>query len=223
MKVDTHIHSSYSMESHPEKSSPSLILKAAIKSGIDGLCISDHNTMDGYREAIRIRRPGDPVVIPACEVSTSRGHLLVIGVDRDWPEDVEAEELVDQARSEGGIVSAPHPFYLSTISVSWLARELKLAVETFNAMASILVYPNLVARKFAAKYGLPVTGGSDAHTYEVVGSGLTVTDGDAVDSFLSDIARGCATVEGRRPALTYSIRFASRSALGALQTWAGLA
>jgi hypothetical protein len=36
MKVDTHIHSSYSMESSPDKSRPTLILKAAIKAGIDG-------------------------------------------------------------------------------------------------------------------------------------------------------------------------------------------
>ncbi len=218
MRVDTHIHSGYSMESSPDKCSPDLILKAAIKARIDGLCISDHNTMDGYREAVRIRKPGDPVVIPACEVSTTRGHLLVLGIDRDWPEGVQAEEVVDQTRSEAGIVSAPHPFYISTISVSWLARELKLAVEAFNAMASILVYPNMVARKFAAKYRLPVTGGSDAHSYELVGSGLTVTEGDTVDSFISDVARGRALVEGRRPPLGYSIRFASRSTLGALQT-----
>lgn len=223
MKVDTHIHSSYSMESSPDRSRPNLILKAAAKAGIDGLCISDHNTMDGYREAARIRKPGDPIVIPACEVSTTRGHLLVLGVDRDWPEGVEPEEVVEDARSQGGVVSAPHPFYLSTISVSWLARELKLAVEAFNAMASILVYPNLVARKFATKYGLPITGGSDAHSYETVGLGLTLAESDTVDGFMSDIARGRSTVRGRAPGIGYSLRFASRSAAGALLGLAKLA
>lgn len=216
MIVDTHIHSSYSMESSPDRSRPSLILKAANKAGIDGLCISDHDTMEGYRETARIRKPGDPLVIPACEVSTARGHLLVLGIDREWPKGVEPEEVVDDARSEGGVVSAPHPFYISTISVSWLARELRLAVETFNAMASVLIYPNLAARKFAAKYGLPTTGGSDAHSYEMVGLGLTVTESETVDGFISEVAKGRSKTQGRAPPIAFSLRFASRSAGTAL-------
>jgi len=204
------------MESSPDRSEPSLILKAANKAGIDGVCISDHDTMEGYRETARIRKPGDPLVIPACEVSTTRGHLLVLGVDRDWPERPEPEEVVDQVRSEGGVVSAPHPFYISTISVSWLARELRLAVETFNAMASVLIYPNLVARKFAVKYGLPTTGGSDAHSYEMVGLGLTVAESGTIDGFISEIANGRSRAQGRPPPIGFSVRFASRSAGTAL-------
>jgi predicted metal-dependent phosphoesterase TrpH len=220
MKVDTHIHSNHSRECELEACSPELIMKAARKADIDALCIADHDTLDGYREAVRIRRTGDPIVIPACEVSTSRGHLLVVGVERCWAKGADPLEVHDVVESEGGLVSAPHPFYLSRISVSWLAEELGLAVEVFNAMASILVYPNLVADKFAKKYDLPVTGGSDAHRFDMVGLGITETPSDSVDGFISDVKKRRARAYGRRPGMWYSTKFALKSALGIIsQIW----
>ncbi len=216
MNVDTHIHSSYSREGDPERCNPRLILRVARKAGLDGICISDHDTMEGYHEARRIRKPRDPLLIPACEVSTSRGHLLVLGVEGRWDKGVDPHEVVDAVRSEGGVVSAPHPFYLSTISVSWLARDLGLAVEAFNAMASILLYPNLIARKFAIKYGLPMTAGSDAHSYEIIGLGRTVTEGETIDDFISDVDRGRAGIEGRNPSFRFALKFAAESVTGVI-------
>ncbi len=216
MQVDTHIHSSYSRESPPHRCNPRLILRTARRVGLDGICISDHDTIDGYLTAKRIRRDDDPLVIPACEVSTSRGHLLAIGVEESWEKGVDPLDVVDLCREEGGIVAAPHPFYLSTISVSWLARDLELAVEVFNAMASILVYPNLAAEKLASKYGLPRTAGSDAHSYELVGLGRTVADADDEDDFISEVRRGRVEIRGSRPKLGYAVRFALNSLLSRL-------
>lgn len=217
MRVDTHIHSVHSRECTPEAGDPKVILRAARRSGIDGFCISDHDTIDGYFEAKRIRQRGDPVVIPACEVSTSRGHLLVLGVERCWEKGVDPHDVVDEVRGEGGVVSAPHPFYLSRISVSWLSRELGIAVEAFNAMASVLIYPNMIAKKFAARYGLPVTAGSDSHSYEMVGWGITETDSDTVDDFISDVRRGRARIYGKKPSLGWAARFMFRSAVSTLR------
>lgn len=191
-------------------------MKSARKAGIDALCIADHDTQDGYREALRLRNDGDPLIIPACEVSTTRGHLLVIGVERAWEKGADPVEVQEAVESEGGLLSAPHPFYLSRISSSWLARELGTAVEVFNAMASILIYPNLVARKFASKYDLPVTGGSDAHRFEMVGLGVTETPSDDPDGFISDVRKKRARVYGQRPGLLFSARFALGSAAGML-------
>jgi predicted metal-dependent phosphoesterase TrpH len=218
MKVDTHIHSNHSLECDPELCRPGLILKSARKAGIDALCIADHDTQDGYREAIGLRRDGDPLVIPACEVSTTRGHLLTIGVERSWEKGVDPVEVYEAVESEGGLLSAPHPFYLSRISSSWLARELGTAVEVFNATASILVYPNPVARKFASKYDLPITGGSDAHRFEMVGLGITETPSDDPDGFISDVRKKRARVYGHRPDLLFSARFALGSAAGMLKS-----
>jgi predicted metal-dependent phosphoesterase TrpH len=217
MRIDTHIHTSYSNECDPERCTPELVLKAARRAGMDGVCISDHDTVEGYARAKSIARRGDPLIVPGCEVTTSRGHLLVIGVEGSWSKGIDPAEVVDEVREEGGLVTTPHPFYISTISASWLARELGLAVETYNAMASVLVYPNLVARKFAAKYGLPVTGGSDAHSWELVGLGFTETDSGSIDGFISDILEGRSRAMGRRPSLGWTAGFAARAALGSLQ------
>jgi len=211
MIVDTHVHSSYSEECSEDLSSPRLILKMARKRRLDAVCICDHDTTAGYRAALKIRHPDDPLVIPGCEVSTSRGHLLVIGLEQEWEKDIDPYVLVDEARSQGAVVVAPHPFYMSTISVSWLGRELRLAVEAFNAMASILIYPNLAARKFASKYNLPVTAGSDAHSFEIVGLGRTECDGDGPDDLVSAILRGKTRIYGKRPPLGFSMRFAASS------------
>ncbi len=211
MIVDTHIHSSYSRECPPDTCSPKLILRKAAKVGLDAICIADHDTLRGYQKARNIRREGDPLIFPAIEVSTSRGHLLAIGVERTWRKGVEPEEVVEDTREEGGLVSAPHPFYMSTISVSWLARELELAVEVYNAMASLLLYPNPAARKFAAKYGLPGTGGSDAHDHRLIGLGRTMADADDLDDFISQVAKGNGRVKGCRPPISYAFKFGSRS------------
>jgi len=216
MIVDTHVHSSYSEECSEDLSSPRLILKMAKKRGLDAVCICDHDTTAGYRAALKVRRPDDPLVIPGCEVSTSRGHLLVIGLEQEWEKDIDPYVLVDEARSQGAVVVAPHPFYMSTISVSWLSRELRLAVEAFNAMASILVYPNLAASKFASKYNLPVTAGSDAHSFEIVGLGRTEFDGDDADDLVSAILTGRTRIYGSRPPLGFSVKFALRSLKGLL-------
>jgi predicted metal-dependent phosphoesterase TrpH len=223
MQVDAHIHSSYSPECNPETASPALIMKAGRRRGVDGLCIADHDTIGGYLKAKRVRKDGDPMLVPACEVSTVRGHLLVLGVEREWGEDPDPLDVVDAVRSEAGVVCAPHPFYLSVISVSWLARELKLAVETFNSLASVLIYPNLVAEKFAQKYDLGVTGGSDAHSYDMVGWGLTETEGDDIDDFLSQVKRGNSTAYGTKPPLRRAMRTAYGTALETLRTklWGG--
>ena len=217
MRIDTHIHTSYSNECEPGRCSPELVLKAARLAGMDAVCISDHDTLEGYGKTRSIARPGDPQIVPGCEVTTSRGHLLVIGLERSWPKGTDPVEVVEDVREEAGLVTTPHPFYISTISASWLARDLGLAVETFNAMASVLIYPNMVARKFARKYGLPVTGGSDAHSWELVGLGFTETDSDSIDGFISDVLRGRSRAVGRRPSLGWTIGFATRAALGTVQ------
>ncbi len=214
MIVDTHVHTSYSEECSEDSSSPRLVLDMAKKRGLDAVCICDHDTTSGYRAAVRERRSDDPKVFPGCEVTTSRGHLLVIGLDQEWEKGIDPYVLVDEARSQGAVIVAPHPFYMSTISVSWLSRELRLAVEVFNAMASIIIYPNLVASKFASKYGLPMTGGSDAHTFEVVGLGRTEFEGDDVDDLVSAISKGKTKVYGTRPPLGFSLRFALGSVKG---------
>ena len=49
MLLDLHNHTRYSPDS---KVDPALLVKQAAASGLDGLAITDHNSMDGVRAAL---------------------------------------------------------------------------------------------------------------------------------------------------------------------------
>ena len=59
--MDSHIHSEYSPDS---KSKLKDIFKVAKSRNIDIIAISDHNTVDGSKEARRLTKKDDLLVIP---------------------------------------------------------------------------------------------------------------------------------------------------------------
>ena len=51
LKLDLHIHSQYSEDA---RGTPKEIIKSLKKKGINGMCITDHNTVKGSLEALKI-------------------------------------------------------------------------------------------------------------------------------------------------------------------------
>ena len=82
-RFDLHIHSSCS-DGHDDVKT---ILKQAVNCGLNGIAITDHDTMQGSSLARKIIKDQklDIVLIPGAEVTTSEGHLLVLGVS-DLPQ-----------------------------------------------------------------------------------------------------------------------------------------
>ena len=66
LKMDSHIHSEYSPDSHSKIDD---ILKVAKNENIDIIAISDHNTVDGTREVMQKTRNTDILAIPSIEMS----------------------------------------------------------------------------------------------------------------------------------------------------------
>ena len=60
LKMDSHIHSEYSPDSHSKIDD---ILKVAKNENIDIIAISDHNTVDGTREVMQKTRTTDILAI----------------------------------------------------------------------------------------------------------------------------------------------------------------
>ena len=60
MKYDLHIHSKYSSDGILEVKE---IVKAAIKRGLDGIAITDHNTIKGGIEAKKYETDGLKVIV----------------------------------------------------------------------------------------------------------------------------------------------------------------
>jgi predicted metal-dependent phosphoesterase TrpH len=190
LKIDFHVHTCYSRDS-------SITLKEVVsfakKRGLDGVAITDHNTVKG---ALKLKTH-EILVVPGIEVSTLEGHLLGINVTTPIPAKMGIEESIRRIHEAGGIAIAPHPsaFYKSPPSKKVTSYD---AVEVMNASSvpfSVLTY---YSRRFAERLGLPQTGGSDSHYAPEIGSAYTVVDADPdVDEIVCAIKKGDVFPMGR--------------------------
>lgn len=186
LKLDLHIHSQYSEDG---AGSPKEIIKILQKKGINGMAITDHNTVEGSIKAQK-ESPKAFVVITGAEISTNNGHILALNIKEDIPKKLSVEETIDNILDAGGIPIVPHLFR----SMSGI-KETKLmkikdkipAIEVFNGCS--VPQSNLKVAKIAKKYGLGGTGGSDSHIPEYVGCSYTVVDTTdlKIDTILSEI------------------------------------
>jgi predicted metal-dependent phosphoesterase TrpH len=191
LKIDFHVHTNYSGDS-------SITLKQVVsftkKRGLDGVAITDHNTVEG---ALKLKNK-EILIIPGIEVSTLEGHILGINVTSPIPQKLGMEETIEKIHEDGGIAIAPHPtaFYKSPPS-----RRIKSydAIEVINASSvpfSILTYFN---KKFASGLGLPQIGGSDSHYAPEIGSAYTIVDANQkIDDIIQSIKEGYVLPFGKQ-------------------------
>ncbi len=194
MKYDLHTHTCYSKCSNLK---PWYHLKAA-KKKVEGIAVTDHNTIKGALKVKRLNRDKDFEVIVGEEIKTPVGEILAYHVNeeiRPGP----LEEVLDKLHEQGCITSVAHPFTLGVIrrSVPIDLKKLKGkvdAIETFNGrMFSML--SNNKARKFAEENSFAQTGGSDGHFAWEIGRGWTVIN----DSLENDIRHRKTTTGGSLP------------------------
>jgi predicted metal-dependent phosphoesterase TrpH len=176
LKLDLHVHTVYSDGS----GNVGEVLETAKDKGLDGLAITDHDTLGGYFEASA--SDCDLLIIPGFEVETDAGHVLVLGLER-LPSVVgkmEYEELISWARGLGGLTVLAHPAAGRFRLNRWMGSKPDV-VEVFNAS-----YPSgyFVRRglRLAERLGLPSVGGSDAHHPQMVGDAFTVVEADGLSS-----------------------------------------
>jgi predicted metal-dependent phosphoesterase TrpH len=216
MRFDLHVHSIHSRDG---SATPSEIIKQAVKHGIDGLAVTDHNTPEGSNQA-RSEAAGMKgfVVVRGIEVSAKEGHVLVYGTGEPVPAGIAASEVARIARERGAIAVAAHPYRLWTGLGENVVRKVDFAaVEGLNSSSD--KNGNARARKLAAELRKPMTGGSDAHALGMVGAGLTVFDGpmESEDQALDAISKGLCRPEG----MSASPAMGLRNTLGNFTGWLG--
>lgn len=150
------------------------ILKRAHEVGLDGIAITDHNSLESFSAASQLI--GDLgielTIVPGAEISTSEGHLITLGITQLAPAGLSALETIEHAHDNGGIAVAPHPFAFFRRGIRNLQGKRLDAVEVFNSRNSF-GFSNYLATRSAAKLNIGVTGGSDAHKLETIGRGYT--------------------------------------------------
>jgi predicted metal-dependent phosphoesterase TrpH len=192
MKLDLHVHSRYSVKD----CSLSLrdLVRFAMARGLSGFALTDHNTVRGHAEARRFSRQGF-IIIPGIEISTTKGHVLGLGVSEEIPSNLHPAEAVEKVHEQGGIAVAAHPFSIGrSPSMVYMARF--DALEVLNARAGW--FSNMLAKGFAERNGIPGVGGSDAHVLEDVGEAYTVLNCEPkIEGIIEEIRRGETSAGGR--------------------------
>ncbi len=158
---------------------PDQLLQAAVRCGLQGLVVSDHDFLwDGDElQALQDLSGGRLKLYRGFEATCREGHFVVIGV-KELHGHRSGDSLVFLARqvhSEGGVVIAAHPYRQNLLINLKPFPEAFLesidAVETVNATST--THQINTSLHFSARIQRPAVGGSDAHYPEAVGAACT--------------------------------------------------
>jgi len=214
LAVELHAHSEHS---HDGRDPVEDLLARARDVGLDGLAVTDHDTIEGSLEAVDLADEYGLVGIPGLEVTSAAGHVLALGVEEVVPPDRPFGETLDAIHDRGGIAVVPHPFQKSRHGVGAKVDREELAradaIEVYNSRL-LTGLANRRAEQFARRHGLPMTAGSDAHIAEMVGQAPThvATDDRSAAGVLEAVAAGRTSFEGKRTPWRVSIRQAAGGA-----------
>lgn len=184
LKFDLHVHSKYSYDSFL---SPERILKIAKKKGLDGVAITDHNTIKGGIEALKIEKGEDFKVIVGAEMKTEYGDIVGLCLN----EEIRSRkfvEVIEEIKAQGGLSVLAHP-YRQYENPEEIVDRVDL-IEGFNARSRKA--DNERAYELANRFKKPVTAGSDAHSGFEVGRGRTVVNSEVKEA----LKKGKTKIEG---------------------------
>ena len=189
---DLHIHTTKG--SSDSSLNPEELILEAERLGLRGLCITEHSGPWDRREFEQFAGRHSVVLVRAMEVESDLGHMLAFGLDRYQPGFNRAAELRSAADAAGGFVVSAHPFR-AVLSQPSRDRALlyqsvpdplprqpedalghpvfKLAHAVEVANGGTVDQENAFAMRVAGLLGLPVTGGSDAHSVHGLGRFVT--------------------------------------------------
>ncbi|VVB89051.1 PHP-associated [uncultured archaeon] len=220
-KADIHVHTKfsgftkYSLAQFPDSiSEPDIVVKAAIKKGLEVLCITDHNCIGGALKAQKYARdfPGIEIVIGE-EVSTSEGEMIGLFLQERIEPWLGAEETAERIHDQGGIAIAPHPFSPHCPCLGQKVKYLDLdGIEVFNAIHRD-PYSNRLASRESMTRGKASIGGSDAHSVEMVGNAYTTFSGSSAEDFRTSILRKNTFFGGEVTSLGACIRWSNGVAM----------
>lgn len=223
MKADLHVHSYHSgyasylrfLRARDSYSSPFAVYRTAKMRGMDLVCLTDHDSIDGCLEFLD-RHPDAPDFIVGEEISCReptapelRIHLGAWGLNEKQHREIQRlrANVFDTAaylREQQIFFAVNHLFLLFGDEIDlnrYLRHMLPLApaLETRNG-AAIRADNDLVTvlASDVSVSGRPIAtvGGSDAHTLQWVGTTFTESPARTRDEFLDDLRAGRATVGG---------------------------
>ena len=182
MRIDMHVHTNrYSACSTIE---PEELIEEARRIGLDGLCLTEHDTLWPPDEIEELGRDSGLRIFQATEITTDHGHVLVFGCNENMGDVSTLDGLRSKVMRAAGLMFAAHPF---RGSVRYGLTEPQMSVEqacerpVFRGVDGIEIAngmawdsENDLARNVAERLDLIGIAGSDAHWLDELGHCVTI-------------------------------------------------
>jgi predicted metal-dependent phosphoesterase TrpH len=197
MKIDHHLHTS--RHSPDSVIDPIQLVAHALKIGLDGLVITEHDYQWKPDELAELAERAAPLrVFSGAEISAREGHFLVYGLPTidEAPPGIALADLIKVVRSHRAAIVAAHPFRWDQPFDTYVAEH----GPAFDALelASNNITPETRSKTEAllrANPSMGATGSSDGHELHVIGCYFTEFDDPIVT--LSDFVTALRNRRGR--------------------------
>jgi predicted metal-dependent phosphoesterase TrpH len=176
---------------------PVELIKEAIKISLDGICLTEHDSIIPLWTLEKMKIPEGFFVFRGVEISTDQGHLLAYGLEDDfwsvWPGHnyLNAPQVIKHVHHLGGICVPAHPFRgWDSLGERVFRMDGFDAIETHNGRD--LGDMNGKAIQAAAFRNLPSVGGGDCHKREQVGRAFTLFKNpvNTIDKMIEETKKG---------------------------------
>jgi predicted metal-dependent phosphoesterase TrpH len=184
---------------------PDDLVERSKAAGLDGICLSEHDYLWDPAEVIALGKRHDFLVLPAIEINTDDGHILVYGIDKYVYGMHRSHELARHVQAANGAMVAAHPYRRQ---MPWymenerdyheaLARAAKnpayrycAALEKLNGRGT--VKENQFSAALCDFMKLPGTAGTDSHSRSDIGRVATEFERDIhdVDGLIEELKAG---------------------------------
>jgi predicted metal-dependent phosphoesterase TrpH len=205
-RFDLHVHSKYSKDGFMDIPD---ILRIAVKRGLSGIALTDHNTIKGALKAknLEAKKPEAEGlrIIVGSEIMTERGEVIGLFLS----EEIRSREFhsaITEIKDQDGLVIIPHPFDdMRSSALQPDDDEVRLAdaVEVFNSRCVFQKY-NDRALELAMRLNLGLCAGSDAHFGNEIGIAGIIALSDDPQEIKKALSRGddsAIKIYGRRSPL----------------------
>lgn len=171
LKCELHVHSNISDGIDDVET----LLRTAVDKGLDVISITDHDTLEGSIKAMEIvEREGlNITILPGYELSAKEGHILIFGNENIevYDKGVSVEEIDPSDKFLA--IAHPYQFYRNGSKKPEKIIEKVNGVEVFNSRTILKRY-TLKAEELAKRYSKTKIAGSDAHSKDGIGYGVTL-------------------------------------------------
>jgi len=193
LRIDLHLHTNYSLDA---KTTLEEAVRYAKKNQLDGIAVTDHDTVEGAR---RIAKEKDLLIIPGIEVSSQHGHILGLNITEPIQPKLGVAETAERIQLLGGLAVIAHPAVIIKGLGARIDTSSRIdAIEVINAAAIPFYLSIYSSRRLALRLRLPQTAGSDSHYPNEIGSAYTIIDADPnPDDVMEAIRKGRTEPRGK--------------------------